>query len=228
MHGDPRAGPRAARSPSPSRSTRSPRSTRCAARSTRPASLIREGNAILDDARPDAVGRLAPRGAGRDARRATPRRPLSGCAAATSGSRRWARRRCSPPRPRCSPRRSTRRSAIGEAERFCSASERDGGGRGPLDAGDLARACARSSSPAGAGSTRPRRSPARRSRSSRRPTCSPARATRCSTSPRCCGPRAAPDDADAAVGEALDRYSRKGNVVGAERARSLLATIDTR
>ncbi len=37
-----------------------------------------------------------------------------------------------------------------------------------------------------------------------------------------------PDEADAAAGEALDRYERKGNVVSAGRARSLGVTIDAR
>jgi tetratricopeptide (TPR) repeat protein len=36
------------------------------------------------------------------------------------------------------------------------------------------------------------------------------------------------EEADAAAREALDRYARKGNAVGAERARSLAATLDAR
>ena len=75
---------------------------------------------------------------------------------------------------------------------------------------------------AGGRPKKPRALPARRLRSLRRPTCSPITAMRCSTSPRCWD-----DFPERRVSERLQAalycYERKGNVIGAARARSLLA-----
>ena len=74
-------------------------------------------------ARRPACGGVAAGGARRDAGRPRAGRGGSGCARATSGSRRWARRRCSPRRRRCSRRSSTRRAGMTRPRDLCRLSE---------------------------------------------------------------------------------------------------------
>ena len=55
-----------------------------------------------------------------------------------------------------------------------------------------------------------------------RPTCSTRKATRTPTSPRCSCSAGKPDEAAAALEQALERYERKGNLASAERTRARL------
>ena len=139
-------------------------------------------------------------------------------------SRSWGNRASCRPRPRSSAQALYALDRLEEADAWAGraaelgasddASRRCSGGRS-------GRRCSR------AAASTPRRSGsrARRWRSARRPTCSTRRATRTPTSPRCSCSAGKPDEAAAALEQALERYERKGNLVSTERAQTRLAAI---
>ena len=130
--------------------------------------LIREANVSTGRRRPDGISGLASRSSRSRCSRETPRRPRSDCTLATRGSRRWARRHCSPPPRRCWQRRFTAQGRYEEAATFLCAVSQATADPGDRDPDDLAGACAPSSWRArrvyaGRRGTRPRGRPARSS-----------------------------------------------------------------
>ena len=140
----------------------------------------------------------------------------------TRGWSRWARRRCSPRPPRCSRRPSTPRAATTRPRELCRVSEGAAAADDLSAQVDLARRAREAARRAGR-ATRRRRSRARRCAWPSRPTSSRSAPMRCSTwPPSSAAATGMRSEADESIHAALALYEQKGDVVSAERARSML------